>query len=444
MKNSKTQEYNAVMKDLYKLIKKNKLITLKEIFDFCKNGEFEKVVDICMEAFVITTKSKNQIAPGSLFNFSASFTLSGGAYPCESIPCRMSKVADLAKFSSIYSDGTTIYNPFDFVYYFLNPQGKHEMSPDYVRLEALNAFSIAIEFKSLIERGIIKFSKTIYVTCAKCKKKRDKIINSIYEELDDIAKNTLYPLLKKEIEIEYEKNAFHLRGIEPFIGEDLYIHYKKFPNFLIKKGKKVSSLQDLGFDNPLIQKITTEAIDSLVFQKIASLENLTQTYLTTSMVEKTLLEKMGQKAENRVLNFFTKGLPVIQGMPYERVIEMRDTFSTEFKSFQTHISELIGKAETFESQEEFDIYVSNELKEQLKDLKKIEVEGRKKLIAKGIAHGAMLVASIGISTITNYDLPSLLGIAQATYGCKNLLSKAEELEEEVQKSPIYFYYKLSS
>ena len=335
------------MKELYEFLKKWHLTTPKEISKFCEDVKIEEVLETSMEAFIITQKARNKAIPGSLFNFSASCTLSGGNYPCEAISCRINHIAELAKFSSIYSDSTTIYNPFDFVYFAFNSSSKQQITPHTIRLEALNAFSITLEFKPLVERGLINFSKTIYVICTKCKKKKDKIINSIIDELEKIAEKTLFPLFKKSVEIEYEKDSFHLRGIETLIGEDFYFHYEKFPNYLIKNRKRINSIKDLQYDNPLIQKIITEAINSLMIQKIDNLENLTQTYLTTNMMEKTLLESMGKQVDNTALNFFAKGLPIIENMPYERIVEMRDVYSDQFKSFQNLVYDLMNKAKKF-------------------------------------------------------------------------------------------------
>jgi len=436
-------KYTSHMKELYALMKKKKLSTPEEIFEFCGNRKFEEVVETSVEAFAFTSKPLSKTAP-SLFNFSASVTLSGGDYPCESLSCRMKKVTDLAKFSSVYADCTTIYNPFDFVYFFLNPHNGQEISPEKFRFETMNAFTLALGLRPLIERELIVFSRTLYLMCANCKKKRDKIRDSVEIELDNIAEKALFPLIKREAEIKYEEKSFHLTGTEPLIGEDLYFHYEKLPSFLIKNGKRMNSIDDIEYSNPLIQKIIGEAIGSLMFQKICTIENLTQTYLTTNTLEKILLEEMGKQAESRALKFFVKGLPVIQGMPYEDVIEIRDSYPDEFKSFQVRASELIGEAKKFETQIEFDMYVSSELEGELKNLKKIQEEGTKKLIRKGFVHGVFLGASITVSTITNYDVPYLLEIAQACYGCKNVLSDSKELEERVRKSPMYFYYKLSS
>lgn len=130
-------------------------------------------------------------------------------------------------------------------------------------------------------------------------------------------------------------------------------------------------MKNLKYNHPFIQRIADEAIDSLLIQKIEKVENLTQTYLTNNFLEKTMLEEMRNQLVTKPFNFIAKDLPILNELPYEILIEIRNKYSDEFKSFQNHISELFNKAHNFETQEEFNIFVKNELRKQLLDLKKI-------------------------------------------------------------------------
>jgi len=417
-------------------------MTLGDVFEFCENRNFKDILDTCLEVFALTQKPNIKI-PSSLFNFSASLTLSGGNYPCESPFCRINRIRDLAIFSSLYSDRTTIYNPFDFVCFYLNPSANDDISDKDFRIEAMNAFAITLELRPLLERGLIVFSKTIYFICASCKKKKDKITGLIIRDLDVVGKKTLFPLIQDKLEIKYGEKSFHLQGIEDLIGDDVYFHYKEFPSFLTKGGKRINTIKDLKYNNPLIQRIIGKAIDSLMFQKLDGIENITQTYLTSNFLEKTLLEKIGKQSETKALNLFAKGLPVIQGVPLENIISTRDQYSDEFKSFQNRVSDLVNEGNRFETQEEFDSYVVSNLTGELNDLTKIQKEGKKKLRSEGFTEGAFLGASIAISVLSNSQAPGILGLAKACYDCTKLISEAEEIEKEVQKSPLFFYYKLN-
>lgn len=430
------------MDELYKLIRKKKLTSEGKIFEFCEGNKIADVMETAMEAFAITNTKKESPLLGSLFNFSASVALSGGNYPCQSIDCRIKQIKNLARFASIYANCTTIYNPFDFVYYQLNSTGHQELSPEKFRQETLNAFLIVLEFQPLIERDLINFSKTMYVACVNCKKKIENAENVAYANLKNITKDSLFPLMKNEIQIEYEKGSFHLAGIEALIGEDMYMHYKKFPNFLIKNGKRITSMKEMGFNNPLMQKIAGEAINSVMLQKISDPRNLSWTYLTNNMLEKTLLEKMNRHSEGKAVNFFANGLPLIQNRSYESLLKTRESFPDEFNAFQNRVSELIAKANTFETQEEFNLYVENQLKKELDDLKKVQKEDNKKILSGSFAGGAFLGVSILVSLANNSNILPFVAVAKAFYDCLNQTSEAIKMAKKMQESPIYFYYQI--
>jgi len=432
----------GVMDSIYDLMQKEGLLNNDKIFDFCYKNKIEKVMEVCLEAFGRTIK-KDQVTP-SLFNFSASFTLSGGGYPCQTPTCRVQHVERLVKFSSLYSDSTTIHNPFDFAYSFMESKIKDEPSPERLREEALTAFLITFEFRPLIERGFINFSRTVYGICSRCKKRVDNVADLLYEDMDRLSKEEIFPLLAREVDVKYERNSIGFPGIEKFIGEEIFFHFIKTPKFLYKNGKKLSSIQELGYENPIIAGIIGEAIDSLYLQKLGCLENVTRTYLTTNGLEKLLLDKMRKPSENKVVDFFANNLPVGRNITYQDIIKMRDSYSDNFKYFQENVSNLIKKANEFETQEEFNIYVSSTLESQLKDLKKIQSEGNRKITGKSIIEGSFFGASIAISLITNSGLPLIFSFAKALYDCSKLTAESLEIEEKVERSPVYFYYKLQS
>ena len=434
------------MKELYRLIDKKKLTSPQNIISFCEKCSIEEIIETVSEAFAYSNSPKDKLMQASPFNFSSSITLSGGEYPCASPSCRIERVNDLAKFSAIYSSSTTIHNPFDFIYYVISPeQHPINVSDEEIRRETFIAFMIAQEFKPLIEARVLNFSRTLYLICKECKIKRDNETKSIKKKLDQIAKKNLFPLLKDRVALELKQKDkyFHLSGIDELIGEDLYFHYLKFPEFLIgTNGKKITDIHQLKNSNPLVKQLFDNAIESLMVQKISDLEKITKTYLTNSLFEKILLEEMGKKSEDKVLNFFLEDVPVIQTIPYERVLEMRQKHSDEFSSFQDEVSIVMDKAKSFETQTEFNEYVKDKLQSQLNDIKKIQEKQRKKNLLKGVLQGAFLGASIAISLKTNGQVPALLGVAQASYGCSNLLSQVGDFENRLRKSPMYFYYRL--
>lgn len=435
------------MKELYDLLNKKKLISFEKIFQFCFESPIEDVIETTTEALVSTHEHNQNKLLASPFNFSASISLSGGSYPCASPTCRIKNVSDLTQFATIYSTSITIYNPFDFVYFLISPEVKRfnfdEMA---VRNDAFVGFMIAYEYRPLIEAGIIRFSKTINVVCDNCKKERDKQLKLMENKLYTLAKEQLFPLFKDTVRLEINKKNkfFHLAGMDALVGEDAFFHYKTFPKYLIdSKGKTITDIKKLRVNNPLVSRFFNDAINSLMFQKVGDIEQITKTYLTNSLFEEKLLENVGNVADKKVLSFFLDEVPVVQKLPYNRILEMRTKYFDEFESFQNAVSEIMKKAKNFSTQDEFNEFSKRQLGKNLKDLKKIQDEQRKKSLLTSFIHGSFLGASLVISLATNSQVSSILSVAQAVMACKETIANTEETQKALEKSPLYFYFRLS-
>jgi len=305
---------------------------------------------------------------------------------------------------------------------------------------------IAYEYRPLIEAEILRFSRTINIICNNCKKKRDMQLKLVENKLYALSKEQLFPLFKDIVRLEINKKRkfFHLAGIDTLVGEDAFFHYKTFPKYLIDaKGKTITDIRKLRFNNPLVSGFFKDAIDSLMFQKVGDIEQITKTYLTNSLFERKLLESVGNVTDEKVLNFFLDEIPVVQKLPYNRILEMRTKHFSEFESFQNAVSEIMKKAKDFNTQDEFNEFSKRQLDKNLKDLKKIQDEQRKKSLLTGFIHGSFLGASLVISLATNNQIPSILSVAQATMACKEIITDAEETQKALERSPLYFYFRLS-
>lgn len=429
------------MDELYELMKRKKLTSTRNIFEFCDTCEIKELVETALEAYSYTLKPLGSVSP-SPFNFAASISLSGGSYPCQSPQCRISRIFDMAKFSSIYANHVTIYNPFDFIYLYVNEIDDNQTPDHVVRVETANAFVISFVLKPMINRKLIEFSKTLFAICKSCKKKKNECERLIENDLETIAKITVGSRIRDVAKIEYGRDFCHFPGIENLIGEDIFFHYKKLPSFLQRGNKKITIITDLENNNPIYRGIIDDAIDSLMFQKFGSVEGFTQTYLTTSPLEKILLEGVGKNGEDKILNLFIEGIPLIDKAPFEQIIEIRESFPDEFIAFQEHTSRLIDKARMFDSQHEFNAYVKDELSKDTEDLKKIISEKRKGVWIGGIADG-LILANIFLSTKINSGFQPFWNIVQLVSGCCGPLIAAGEAEKSIRNNPLYFYLELT-
>jgi hypothetical protein len=58
-------------------------------------------------------ETANTTESSSRFSFTANSELSGDAFPCAALDCRMKSAVQIAKFAALYSDSVRIINPFD-------------------------------------------------------------------------------------------------------------------------------------------------------------------------------------------------------------------------------------------------------------------------------------------------------------------------------------------
>jgi hypothetical protein len=432
------------MKDLYALFAKRGLAGLEDIHSFCYEKNIEEIIEFAAECLAITNTARDDLAP-SLFNFSASITLSGGNFPCESVDCRIKNIENIAKFSAAYSDSTTIHNPYDFIYYYIEEDKKlTESSEDKIREYTFIAVVASLQLRALIESGIIRFSKTLYTLCEPHKKEHDEETDKIHARLMLISERKVFPKIQKQVKLKYESQSIHLDGIEDLIGETVYLQYKVFPRFMTnKKGKKITNIQEMKFSNPMIQNVINKAINSLMMQKVSSLQKISKTYITSNSIERMLLENVDEKSDERAIKLLLNGLPVINTNSFGKILSVREKNKNEFKAFQNKISELLIKGREFKEQSEFNTYVLENIESELIDIKKIQNDGRKEIMMKSLIHGGLLGASIHIATATNFESGAVLGLMDIMYGCHEVANANKRLNKEIKNIPTYFYYRLS-
>lgn len=434
------------MDELLELTNKRKLNNKKAIIEHCERGDIQEIIEFAMEAFILSTPKKIYKPKVSLFNFSASLTLSGGSYPCISPSCRMQRANDLALFSATYANSVTIHNPFDFIYEIAEHSPKITSDiEDYVRREALIALLILYELRALIERNIVHFSKTLYLICEGCKEQMKVEEDKIEQDLLKAAEYEVLPLIRSKVRISRKGNSIFLKGTEELIGEETHLMYKKLPNELFDSRGELIKIQNQNFSSPIVQKIVNEAVSSLFYQRFHPQKVATNTYLTNNFIEKTLLDSFDKKSDSRLVNFFAEGLPLLNKMSLEQILEVRDKHVDEFTMFQEEVLEVTTKANMFDSQEEYNEYVNRKIDTSVKNIIKIQREQRKNPIRGGV--DGFIAGASATHLCMNLNSPwdilmPLIGIVSSCKDIGETLIEASEAERQLKKQPMYFYYEL--
>lgn len=431
-------------KDLYSLLETKKLTSSRQIIEFCNKSSFDEVAELIAECFGITNAPKEKLIP-SLFNFSASLTLSGGEFPCSFPAHRLERIAEIAQFSALFADSVRIHNPFDFIYIFTHSDKDDfsDFEEQKFRTDSLVALETVRVLKPLIESGIAYFSRTIYFACKSCLKAKERAAKQLGDQMYADAKKKVDKFIKEKISIEIpNENEIHLIGTKEIIGEDLVYSSEKSLKILKNKHGEIIKKPNTKLWKCITSQFINEAIDSVMYQKIETLENFSETYLTSNAIEKLLLTQIGKKSNN-ISDLVVNNVPIASGIGLNRVLEIRNTYQDSFNKFRSFLEELSSKSGNFENQSEFNTWVSGKIKNELEELRHVQNEGRRKLFGKGLVAGGFLGATLAISKVNNFDIQSVLGVMQSMMGCSDVFRESSEFESKLGNNPSYFYFKLT-
>lgn len=155
-----------------------------------------------------------------------------------------------------------------------------------------------------------------------------------------------------------------------------------------------------------------------------------------------MLSKFENKLSIGISDLVSDHIPVLQGVSIDRILAVRDKYSESFSSFQQKISELLAKSNMFENQEEFNVWVNNQLSGELNDLKSIQNDAMHQLARKSVS----VVAKTAFAMISTSKILTNSTIAElwfALNGCIELGSEIISKKKEIEKMPSYFYYKFN-
>lgn len=116
----------------------------------------------------------------SFFNFYSDSTLSGAAYPCSALECRLANLDNLTRFAALYGDKVLIPSPIDLHF------EKLEQGKCINRMELVVDVIILLRLKPLVLAGIVGFFSTYICLCQECLKKVVKKEELLEEQLGRI------------------------------------------------------------------------------------------------------------------------------------------------------------------------------------------------------------------------------------------------------------------
>ena len=229
--------------------------------------EFANVLLCITRYHCVSNKNVNEN-----FSFTANSALSGGAHPCASPECRMSKIEGLISFAALYADVVYIRNPFEYI--------ALKSSAEIIEVDRHNllaAIYVFIYLRPMIERGIISYAHDVNPFCDMHHNQIAlPLIEKINEKSDALAKNISEDLIDKCVVKFNSTNKkapfFEIMGPSGLIehGKVYYHPYNPMPP-LFKRFRKKGPVYTLGKseveDSKVLSMVINPIVQDIMFQE---------------------------------------------------------------------------------------------------------------------------------------------------------------------------------
>ena len=402
-------------------------------------------MEVLWEFFSAIESDDSTISKPSLYNFSASLTLSGGDFPCADVTCRVGRLDDLGRFAAFFGDVVLIYNPFDFIFFLDKTNIHSEKAQISIRNNATVAFSALLKMMDLYDAGIIKYSKATSYRCRECARKSDELMMSVARKMGKSGSLTINKIFSEKVTVFIDEHGcIELNGSDELVGEDFVLHFDKVPQELMfKKGRRLST------PSPRLMRyidkiVLDSSIHSVLAQKVARHEKFTSTYLTNSEIERSLIQGLGSQNKVKNIELITESVPLISEISHSAILEIRAKYEDSFLKFRSTLADLLGKSNSFESQEEFNQWVQLQLNQDLIDLENVQKEAMKKLVSDSFRSAFIVGASLCVAGFVDNQLTSYISLVAAANDCKKTINESENAQASIEAQPSYFLYKVKS
>jgi hypothetical protein len=323
----------------------HKIFELLHENDLNSSDDFPKILtwdDADLNALMIQIEELDLNEKGngqSLFSFSANKALSSGKDPCVHLNCRLKNLKKLAQFAVLYSDNVFIYNPFEDYFYIQDwdDDDKQSLLDDLIVLDYLGP---------LLNKGILKFSKSQQFMCEHCCselfKKFESLLSSIEKTILD---TTTFHILK-----QYDEYIIEATGSREYWGhEKTYLVLKKpgkFKRYLQEDDRhllKTGDIKKLKLASSHAEEIMLDLI-----QQNSNVKTLNNNYLFTNNYYPQIINQINNYNPNGISPYdITKGLehaiPSLENTSLYNLINLRENDFESFLVYRDSIKRLISQ-----------------------------------------------------------------------------------------------------
>lgn len=437
------------MEDLYEYLEYELEMTSPEsVLKKISSLEYEGLDNLIVSLFqkIPVEKSKNK---GSVFEFRPNSTLSGGKYPCSDLYCRLNRLEELMRFSSLYADKVYIVSPID-KYMELLENGleidAYELAVDII---------ILLELKPLVINNIFKFQSEYICLCSNCSSKFHRKKEMLKKDMDDCFKSLVIECSTKiecKLSIKEDIELYIFNAEEYGYNHKTVMSFKYYipDNILGKLGTLKSDEVSLNPDDILALDIPNFLLNKAyedVFGKFIYDNDSKISYLTDREVDYTLLSYANGQTENN-LHLLDHSLSIIPDVSISNIVELRMKEGESFKVYRDKLNKELRKLNNPSKNEIKDLQLDiiqpeiNKMNLALKNNKKIFGEQFKRDL---VLWGSTISLGMLSGKVTK-DMSSIIGAIGGISTLNNLYSTYKEVnsDSDIRNEPFYFLWKLNN
>lgn len=395
--------------------------------------------------FIFECIPNSHVSGDSLFNFSTNASLSGSAFPCSCIDCKLENLSELSFFATLYAEKVIIPSPIDYHY---QQYTHYNLLIDRYRL--FTDIILLLYIKPLVLRRIIGFYTFHMGLCEECLKREIEKENKLLGQAKQI-KEYITNEMKKDFKISTDNKLGDLYiHVEPksnlILPSETFYRIEDNPKCLEKYLKTPNAslpfetLKELG----LVDYILDPIINDFILHNVWN-ESLKTTYLTNRPIDTLIMKKLGQDntSNKTTLNYIKPVLPLIQNVNLENLLKIRDTDYDSFLVYRDKLREII-KINDLKTEKDYQDAYNDLIQPEINRMNNVLRKNRKHLIKRiGIDVGlTSIICSIGMYNHFSFDgitgLMSLLGISTGIKDIVELSSK-----ESIEENELYFLWKVN-
>lgn len=419
-----------------------------DVFEIIPKLPFEKIIEIAIQCYTLTETKARPTKDLSVFDFSASSSISGGIYPCSEIDCRLKNVYELAAFSALYADKVLIPNPFEHIY--------HHLTSDFnfANQEQLYIFCnrlmgdivIMLNLRPLVDGGILYINPQLGSFCKECWTRNLKEQKALIDEFHKL-ETRIVTDLNKNIKFVLDTNkTIVAQGTPNYLGSEVF-RFVVLPKVLKAFRKSIphtfspTEVETLRLWEPFV----TPVIEDLILQKFSMID-LNTAYLTNRGIEADIINNLEENAERSkekaIIDGMAHKLPFIENATLSSLVKVRQHEAESFAVYRDVVKNTIQETKDETNAAIIKSIVEDKINPELHKLDQIiknhkddfQKQGRKDLFFNSLL------------LITGFFSNSNSALIEGTSALlKDLLkdySDAKQVPTRVKNSDYYFLWKL--